>query len=645
MLTLSQIGKSFGGRVLFENASLQVNRGDRVGLVGPNGAGKSTLFSLILGEASADEGQVSLERSATMGYLPQESAPAGDETVLELACAITPDLAQALRIMRTASEDSAEYHEALRIFDEANGWNLEPKAKRILAGLAFRTSDFNRAAKTLSGGWVMRAHLARLLVMEPDLLLLDEPTNHLDLESLGWFQQYLCDYPGAILMISHDREFLNALVGSIVEIAHKRLHRYRGNWDKYVAEKAAREEQQLAAYKNQQKEIAALQEFANRFRAKASKASQAQSKLKQIDRMEKIEAPLAAQKTVHFRFPQPPRSGVRAITLKNVDHAYGDLVVYRALDFQAERGQRTVLVGPNGAGKSTLIKLLAGVLPIQSGTRELGHNIKVGYFSQYRVEMLNPRHTVLQSVQEMENPPSEQEARTVLGSFLFRGDDVFKPVAVLSGGEKTRLALVKLLLDPPNLMLMDEPTTHLDVGSIDALIGALKQYEGTLIFISHDVHFIKAIATSVLHIGGGILTPYPGNYEYYLDKTRATSARSALTAGEKLHNAQPAARAEAPGVATPALGMREQREQRRAEAEARKAQAAQRREQEKRLQALEMRILHLEGRQKELTAELENPECYAAGGNAMALNRDLMSVSEELERINAEWERLAAEMA
>ena len=643
MLTISQLSKSFGGRVLFENASLQVNRGDRVGLVGPNGAGKSTLFSLILGEASADEGRVSLERAATIGYLPQESAPAGDETVLELACSSTPELAKAQRILKTTPEDAPEHHAALHVFDEHNGWQLEPKAKRILAGLAFRTSDFERPARALSGGWVMRAHLARLLVMEPDLLLLDEPTNHLDLESLVWFQEYLCSYPGAILMISHDREFLNALVGSIVEIAHKRLNRYRGNWDKYVAEKAAREEQQLAAYKNQQKEIAALQEFADRFRAKASKASQAQSKLKQIDRMEKIEAPLAAQKTVHFHFPQPPRSGVRAITLKNVDHAYGELVVYRGLNFQAERGQRTVLVGPNGAGKSTLIKLLSGNLPIQTGERDLGHNVKVGYFSQYRVEMLNARHTVLESVLDMENPPGEQVARTVLGSFLFRGDDVFKPVAVLSGGEKTRLALVKLLLDPPNLLLMDEPTTHLDVGSIDALIGALKQYEGTLIFISHDVHFIKSIATSVLHISAGTLTPYPGGYDYYLDKSRATSARSALTAGEKLQNAQPAQAAKT-ATASGSPGMKEQREQKRAEAQARKAQAAAKRDLERRVQALEMRVLSLEGRQKSLTEELEKPESYAAGGNAMQLNRDLLAVTDELAHATAEWEKLAAQM-
>ncbi len=641
MLTLSQVSKSFGGRVLFENASLQVNRGDKVGLVGPNGAGKSTLFSLILGEASPDDGSVAMERAATFGFLPQESAAVGEETVLELAMAVTPELAEAQRTLRTTPDDAPEHHEALAVFDEQGGWQLEPKAKRILAGLAFRTSDFDRPARTLSGGWIMRAHLARLLVQEPDLLLLDEPTNHLDLESLVWFQNYLATYPGAILMISHDREFLNALVGSIVEISHRRLHRYRGNWDSYVAEKAVREAQHLAAYQNQQKEIETLQRFADRFRAKASKASQAQSKLKQIERMEKIEAPLAAQKTVHFTFPQPPRSGQRTISLKGIDFSYGDLAVYCGLNFEAERGQRTVLVGPNGAGKSTLIKLLSGTLTAQAGTRELGHNVKVGYFAQHRTEMLNPRDTVLESVLQIENPPSEQIARTVLGSFLFHGDDVFKPVAVLSGGEKTRLALVRLLLDPPNLLLMDEPTTHLDVGSIDALIHALRQYEGTLIFISHDVHFIRSIARTVLHISAGQLTPYAGDYQYYLDKTQATSAREALTAGEKLTNSRPdEAPAETAARSTP--GMKEMREQKRQEAERRKAEAAARREVEKKMQALEMRIAHLEGRQRELSEELEKPEAYASGGNAMTLNRELLDISDELERLTGEWEALGS---
>jgi ATP-binding cassette subfamily F protein 3 len=655
MLTVSQVNKSFGGRKLFQEVSLQVNRGDRIGLVGPNGAGKSTLFSLILGEESPDAGQITLERSATVGFLPQETAAAGDETVLELAMTTTPDLVRAQEIIKrhesgNGSGDAA-YHHALHVFDTHGGWQLEPKAKRVLSGLAFRESDFNRRASAMSGGWVMRAYLARLLVMEPDLLLLDEPTNHLDLESLQWFQEYLKSYPGAIVMISHDREFLNQLVGSIVEIAQSKLVRYRGHWDSYVEQKAAREEQQFSAYKNQQKEIASLQLFADRFRAKASKASQAQSKLKQIDRMDKIAAPAAQAKTIKFRFPQPPRSGLRVITLKDVDHAYGDVVVYRALNFHAERGQRTVLVGPNGAGKSTLLKLLAGVLPVQHGTRTLGHNARAGYFSQNRIDVLSPHDTVLASARDMINPVSEQTARTVLGSFLFRGDDVFKTVRVLSGGEKSRLALVKLLLDPPNLLLMDEPTTHLDVGSIDALIGALKQYHGTLIFISHDVHFIRAIATSVLHLTaspvrqldglglgqaptGSGLTFYPGDYQYYIDKSKALSARTALTAGSAPNNGEPIT----DNTARKSGGLREQKEQKRAEAEVRKATAKAKREKEARVHTLEMKIAALEGQQKELVAALEDPTAYEPGGRAVAINRELSAITNHLAQVTAEWE-------
>ena len=650
MLTVSQLTKSFSGRILFDEVSLQANRGDRIGLVGPNGSGKSTLFTLLLGDASPDGGTITIEKNATIGFLPQETAAAGDETVLELALAISPALVKAHHIIRQHESgngsDDAGYHRALHVFDEHGGWQLEPKAKQMLAGLAFRESDFERKAKAMSGGWIMRAHLARLLVMQPDLLLLDEPTNHLDLESLQWFQEYLLTYPGAILMISHDREFLNQLVGSIVEIAHSKLVRYRGNWDNYIEQKAAREEQQLSAFKNQQKEIASLQLFADRFRAKASKASQAQSKLKQIDRMKKIAAPVARGKTIKFHFPQPVRSGHRVIKLKDVDHAYGDLVVYRALQFQAERGQRTVLVGPNGAGKSTLLKLLAGVLPVQQGARELGHNVRAGYFSQNRIDVLNARHTVLQSSRDMIHPVSEQVARSVLGSFLFRGDDVFKTVGVLSGGEKSRLALVKLLLDPPNLLLMDEPTTHLDIGSIDALIGALKQYHGTLIFISHDVHFIRAIATNVVHItanpagAGGRITYYPGDYDYYLDKSKASSARTALTAGENIDDRQP----NGSKISTRSPGKREQKAQKRLEAEERNAIAKAKREKEKRLHEIEMRIAALEGQQKELVATLEDPNVYEAGGQAVTINRELSAIAGDLNRLTAEWEMATAAM-
>src|SRR5262245_40028997 len=412
MLTLAGIGKAYGGRVLFEDATLQVNREDRIGLVGPNGAGKSTLFSIILGEENSDAGEVTMERGIRFGYLPQENAPVGDETVIELATAITPEFVKLRRILKAWDADhpvEAAHPEGIHDdvhdrFNELGGYQLEAKAKQILAGLAFREADFDRPARELSGGWVMRAHLARLLTMEPDLLLLDEPTNHLDLSSLLWFQDYLKHYPGAILLISHDREFLNDLVGSVVEIRQSKLIRYRGNYEDYLEQREAHEAQLLAAYKHQEREIARLMLFVNRFRAKNSKASQAQAKLKQIDRMVKVEAPVADDSKIDFQFPQPKRSGLRVIQLENVHHAYGANVVYRGMNFEAERGQRIVLVGPNGAGKSTLLKLLGGVLPVQKGEHSLGHNVKVGYFAQYRVEQLHPRHTVLESVLDSPNP-------------------------------------------------------------------------------------------------------------------------------------------------------------------------------------------------------------------------------------------------
>ena len=618
MLTVSEISKAYAGRTLFQNVSLQINRGDRLALVGPNGAGKTTLFSIILGENSPDDGRIVWEKGTRIGFLPQESAPVGGETVLQLA---------------TGASGEA---------DREPDWELEPKAKTILRGLAFRDGDFDRPANTLSGGWVMRAHLARLLVMQPDLLLLDEPTNHLDLESLVWFQNYLKNYEGAILLISHDREFINQLVDGIVELAHQRVTRYRGNYDDYLADKDSREERQQNAFDQQQKEIERLTTLANKFRAKASKASFAQSLLTRLDRMERIEAPLHSEKTVKFRFPQPARSGQRVITLKDVDFAYtGTLRVYEKLNFEAERGQRTVLVGPNGAGKSTLLKLLAGVLEPQSGERVLGHNVAPGYFAQYRGDMLNPKRSVLEEALDVEHRPPEQLARTLLGSFLFRGDDVFKPVGVLSGGEKTRLALAKMLLDPPNLLLMDEPTTHLDMGSIDALVAALQDYTGTLLFISHDVHFIRAMATTVLHIGAGKLTPYAGDYNYYLEKTKAANARAALTSGEKLTDSRPEAAENASGGK---VKLFKTREEKRAEALAREAQAKARRDLEKKVAQAEAAVAAAERRLKELTEELERPETYADGGRAIRLNRDVMAVQEVIGRLTEEWERAAARL-
>jgi ATP-binding cassette subfamily F protein 3 len=639
MLTISEVGKTFGGRTLFSDVTLQVNRGDRIGLVGPNGAGKSTFFSLILKTEEPDSGIISFQRGVTVGYLPQESMPAGDETVLELATAITPEIVKLQRQLKAWEADhpmETDHHDNIHArFDELGGYQLESKAKKILAGLGFREKDFARPAREMSGGWVMRAHLARLLVQEPDLLMLDEPTNHLDLEALLWFQDYLKQYPGAILMISHDREFLDQLVDSIVEIRQAQIFRYRGNYEDYLVQRAAQEEQQAAAYKNQQREIAHLMEFVDRFRAKNTKAAQAQSKLKQIERMEKIEAPSSDDKKISFSFPQPLRSGLKVIKLKGIQHAYGANVVYSGMDFEAERDQRTVLVGPNGAGKSTLLKILAGVLPVQGGTRDLGHNVKTGYYSQYRVEMLRPNLKVLEEALDTPQRVTEQFVRTVLGCFLFRGDDVFKQVSVLSGGEKSRLALVKLLLDPPNLLLMDEPTTHLDMPSIDALLGALKQFAGTLIFISHDVYFIRGLANHVVHVNAGRLTHYSGDYQYYLDKNPATSARAALTAGARVEEPRPA-RAEKTGGKS--------KEQKRQEAEERQSRSRVRKEQQQLVHRLEKEIAELEKKQVELTAELEKPETYEKPGRAMEINRELMHAQERLAEVTPEWEAAASKL-
>jgi ATP-binding cassette subfamily F protein 3 len=647
MLTLSGICKVFGGRVLLSDATLQVNRQDRIGLVGPNGAGKTTLFSIILGKEHADEGQICWERGVQTGYLPQENAPVGDETVMELATGITPEHTRLRRIIKaweadhpTESLHPEDVHDDVHDrYQELGGYRLEARACQILVGLGFRQKDFDRPAREMSGGWVMRAHLARLLVQQPDLLLLDEPTNHLDLAALLWFQDYLQTYPGSILVISHDREFLNRIVGSIVEIRQSRLLRYRGGYDDYLVQREAHEQQLLAAYKHQEREIARLMEFVNRFRAKNTKATQAQSKLKQIERMEKVDAPGPDDSKIDFQFPQPVRSGQRVIRLKGVDHAYGHNVVYQGLDFEAQRGQRVVLVGPNGAGKSTLLKILAEVITPTAGERTLGHNVKCGYYSQYRVDTLNTSHTVLEEAMDCPRQVGEQAVRTLLGCFLFRGDDVFKNVSVLSGGEKSRLALVKLLLDPPNLLLMDEPTTHLDMSSIDALAYALDQFQGTLIFISHDVYFIRSLANHVVHVNAGRLTHYPGGYDYYLEKTKAESERAGLTAGGQGLSRQ----LEEPDAEASRADLR--KEQKRQEAEERQVRYRQRKAQQEVVTRIETEISELEARHAVLVKDLEDPSTYEKPGAAVELNREVVAIQDRLADLTPLWEEAATRLA
>jgi ATP-binding cassette subfamily F protein 3 len=617
MLTIADVSKSYGTRTLFADVSLFIARTDRYGLVGPNGAGKTTLFNLILGEEAPDDGTIEWERGADFGFLPQESAPVADETILQIATSgkkLVPE-----------TDDDYDID-----------WTLEPRAKKILAGLGFREGDSDKLAKTFSGGWVMRAHLARLLVAEPALLLLDEPTNHLDLEALLWFQDYLTRYPGGLVVISHDRAFLNALCTGILELRGGTLNRYTGNYDDYMGEKEARKLQQASAFKNQQREIAHLQRFVDRFGAKASMASRAKSKEKQIERLEAVavDEPEDDLKRIHFKFPTPPRSGLKVVELEHVQQAYGDHVVYRDLNFMAERGQRIVLVGPNGAGKSTLLKILAGVVPVQGGTVELGSNVVPGYFAQNRLDNLHAEATVFENVMELrtnENQLTEQQARAILGAFLFRKDDVHKKVSVLSGGEKSRLALARLLVKPPNLLLMDEPTTHLDIASIDALVNALKTFDGTFIFISHDVYFIRALAQNVLHVHSGRLTPYAGDYDYYLEKSRAKNERAALTAG--FTDARPVQDTKP-----------EKDRQAAAKAPEKRANPAAVKKLRVEVGHLEEEVSKLEKKQNELAAELEAPETYSEPGRAQHLNRELSAVVDLLGAATAAWEKAAAEL-
>ncbi len=512
MITLRNVSKSFTAQVLFEEASLQVNEGDRFALVGPNGAGKSTLFKMMLRTEEADEGDIQFKKGVVVGYLPQENPPTSDRTVVE---------------------------EVLDGAEDFDG-RLEAEGKAILMGLGFVVEHFTRRVNTLSGGWAMRVAMAKLLLKKPDLLLLDEPTNHLDLDSLLWLEDYLQSYQGAIFVISHDRDFINKICRAIVSLQEHKLRIYHGDYEHYLEQREEEKRKLYSAWRLQQEQIAQMEDFVARNRARVSTSNRAQSMLKRLEKLERIELP-AETKTVKIRFPQPSRTGTKVLELKNINKTYHvpghpDIRVYDDFNFTLERGQKMCFVGHNGAGKSTLLKMLAGVIEPDTGERALGLNVKTGYFSQHREGILDPRKTVLQEAMDNDRLNPELMVRTVLGTFLFPGDNVYKRTEVLSGGEKSRLMLVKLLMDPPNVLLMDEPTTHLDMASVDALIAALKEFEGTLCFISHDVYFINALADSVVHIDGGKTTVYPGNYDYFRYR-QEQMAREA--AGEKRKAAGP----------------------------------------------------------------------------------------------------------
>src|SRR5690349_1179894 len=529
MIQLQGAGKRFGHKLLFEDCDWLITPKERTGLVGANGTGKSTLLKILCGLETLDYGEVTFAKGISQGYLPQDGLSLTGRTVFAECMSVFEDLREMEQEMESLHHKLAEldpasaeyalvaerYHRIEHQFRTRDGYSIESEVGRVLMGLGFGKQDWSRRTEEFSGGWQMRLALAKLLLEKPNLLLLDEPTNHLDLEARNWLESYLADFPNACILISHDRYFLDVTVNRTVEIWNKKVNFYSGNYEKYLAQKAERKAQLEAAYRNQRERIEQLEAFINRFRYQATKAKQVQSRIKELEKIERIELP-AEEKSIHFSFPQPKPSGRIVAEFQNVSKSYGEKFVFGGVNFIIERGDRIALVGVNGAGKSTLIKLLAGAEPLSGGEYRLGHNAQVDYFAQDQYKELDPNVRMLDDLQNMAPRSSNTELRNLLGCFLFSEDDVFKRIGVLSGGERNRYALARMLLQPSNFLLLDEPTNHLDLRAKDVLLESLEKYTGTVVFVSHDRYFIDKLATRVFEVENGEVHVFPGNYEDYL---------------------------------------------------------------------------------------------------------------------------------
>jgi ATP-binding cassette subfamily F protein 3 len=529
MIQLTGAGKRYGPRILFENTDWLVTPNERAGIVGANGTGKSTLLKVLAGIEGLDSGVVTTQKGVTLGYLPQEGLSLSGRSVFAECMTVfahlreleqeQEDLAHRLADLDPSSAEYAQvadrFHQAEGEFRARDGYTVESQVGAVLSGLGFSQRDWKRRTEEFSGGWQMRISLAKLLLEKPNLLLLDEPTNHLDLEARNWLEEYLAAYPYAYVLVSHDRYFLDVTVRKIVELWNKSLHIYTGGYSRYEVLKEERRSQLLAAYANQQDRVQQLEAFINRFRAQATKAKQVQSRIKELEKIERIEIP-PGEKTIHFSFPQPKPSGRIVAEFKKVSKAYGDHVVFADGDLIVERGDRLSLVGINGAGKSTMIKILAGAEPVTSGEYILGHNAQPHYFAQDQYKELDQNARMIDDLATVAPRATNTELRSILGCFLFSEDDVFKPIGVLSGGERNRYALARMLMVPSNFMLLDEPTNHLDMRAKDVLLTALQEYHGTVVFVSHDRYFIDKLATRVVEVENGRIHVYPGNYEDYL---------------------------------------------------------------------------------------------------------------------------------
>jgi ATP-binding cassette subfamily F protein 3 len=636
MLHIQGVSKQFGSKILFENADAHIGHRSRVALIGPNGAGKSTLIRILLDQESPDSGQVSRAKHMAFGHLAQEVPKFSGRTVLEEVMRLDgrrdeilttrQELEDSFAKSAPSPDDLERYGRILEELEHLDEYRLEARAKEILGGMGFKPKDFGRSLTEFSGGWLMRVALSRVLLMDPDLLLLDEPTNHLDLESLLWLEEFLRAFRGAMLLVSHDTEFLNRMVSEVLEIDQRKLWSYRGNLDSYSAQKGERLNQLRAQYEGQQARIAEIEAFVRRFGAKATKARQAQSRMKELERMERIEMP-DARESVRFTFPPAPHSGKEVVTLKRASLAYGEKNVFRDLDLVVRRGSRLAIVGINGAGKTTLLRLLAGELSATGGECRLGHLVQVGYYAQHQAEALDLKKTILQALEQQAPNLPISRVRGIAGAFLFSGDAVDKKIAVLSGGEKARVALAKLLLSPSNFLILDEPTNHLDIESRGVLLESLLEFEGTLCLVSHDRAFISPLVDSVLEIvpgpQGSQVVQLLGSYDDYL-------ARKTTEASETARRL----RAEDTAAVTRAKTEPEKRERTGPSNNQKRAWTEER-------DRLEKEITGLEREQAETQAALADGATYSDKAKSLALAEKSRELAQSLSEKLARWEELS----